>query len=310
MAWPSSRIRFISWARLPASRPSLSRAKSSAWRSVPIRHGTHCPHDSWRKKWAIDSRSSARSTVSSKTITTPEPRVALAARTASKVSGMSSASGPTKTPAAPPSRIACRVRPGARPAGELEQRPHGDAERHLEKPRLRDRARDAEKLEPGRAFGAQRRPRRAAHREEQRHVGQGLDVVDHGRPAEEAELHRERRLRARLAAFAFDRVEQRGLFAADVGAAAPPQLELEAEAGGLGQGDRVAQEAGGPRLGHRRLEPADGQRIFPAHVEEAALGADRETGQGHRLDHREGSSSITKRSLKVPGSDSSALQTT
>jgi hypothetical protein len=45
---------------------------------------------------------------------TPEPSVAPAARVASNVSGRSSWSGPTKTPAAPPSRIA-RIASGPRP---------------------------------------------------------------------------------------------------------------------------------------------------------------------------------------------------
>ena len=49
---------------------------------------------------------STRSAVSSNTMITPDPRVAPIARVASNVSGVSRASGPTKTPAAPPSRIA------------------------------------------------------------------------------------------------------------------------------------------------------------------------------------------------------------
>ena len=46
------------------------------------------------------------STVSSKTMTTPEPSDAPMARVPSKVSGMSSSSGPTNMPAAPPSSTA------------------------------------------------------------------------------------------------------------------------------------------------------------------------------------------------------------
>ena len=55
------------------------------------------------------------SAVSSKAMTTPEPRVAPIARVASNVNGVSSASGPTKTPAAPPSSTALRSRPPAIP---------------------------------------------------------------------------------------------------------------------------------------------------------------------------------------------------
>ena len=60
-------------------------------------------------------------------------------------------------------------------------------------------------------------------------VDQRLDVVDAGRLAEHASLHGERRLVPRLAALALDRVEQRRLLAADVGAGAPPKLDVEGE---------------------------------------------------------------------------------
>ena len=46
--------------------------------------------------------------------------------------------------------------------------------------------------------------------------GQGFDVVDDRRPAEQALHSRERRLDARPAALAFDAFEQAGFFAADV----------------------------------------------------------------------------------------------
>src|SRR5437867_7030808 len=36
----------------PMIRPDLSRANSSSCRIVPIRQGTHCPHDSSLKNWA------------------------------------------------------------------------------------------------------------------------------------------------------------------------------------------------------------------------------------------------------------------
>ena len=58
-----------------------------------------------------------------------------------------------------------------------------------------------------------------------------LDVVHDGRLAEQADLDRERRLVARLAALALDRLEERRLLAADVGAGAAPELDVEGEAG-------------------------------------------------------------------------------
>ena len=74
------------------------------------------------------------------------------------------------------------------------------------------------------------------------HVGQGLDVVDHGRLAEDADLAGERRLRARLAAPALERVEERRLLAADVGPGAATHLDVEAVSR---SGDVLAEQAGG-----------------------------------------------------------------
>ena len=70
----------------------------------------------------------------------------------------------------------------------------------------------------------------AALVDDERDVHQGLDVVDDRRVAEQALDRRERRLEARLAALALERVEQRGLFAADVraGAAVHGEVTLEA----------------------------------------------------------------------------------
>src|SRR6185436_9748622 len=116
MTWPSSRRSASSSSRRSAEpAAATSRASSSSWRTVPTRQGTHWPHDSSRKKRAILVSAPTRSAVSSKTITTPEPSVAPIARVASNVSGTSSASGPTKTPAAPPSSTAFSSRPAATP---------------------------------------------------------------------------------------------------------------------------------------------------------------------------------------------------
>ncbi len=99
----------------PSGARRASRPSSSSWRTVPTRHGTHCPQDSSRKNLAIRCSSAATSTVSSRTSTTPDPSVAPTALTPSNVSGTSSASGPTKDPAAPPSSTACTGRPPRTP---------------------------------------------------------------------------------------------------------------------------------------------------------------------------------------------------
>ena len=58
-----------------------------------------------------------------------------------------------------------------------------------------------------------------------------LDVVDDGRAGVEAGDGRERRAQPRLAAIALERVEQRRLLAADVGARAGVHDDVEVEAG-------------------------------------------------------------------------------
>src|SRR5262249_47701354 len=99
----------------PSGAPRASRPSSSSWRTVPTRQGTHCPQDSSRKNRAVRRSRPATSTASSITSTTPDPRVAPMARTPSNVSGVSSASGPTKEPAAPPSSTARSCRPPRTP---------------------------------------------------------------------------------------------------------------------------------------------------------------------------------------------------
>jgi hypothetical protein len=84
-----------------------------------------------------------------------------------------------------------------------------------------------------------------------RHGGEGLGVVDRRRLAVQAEAGRERRLEARLALLALQALQQRRLFAADVGAEAVVRVQLEAEAAAQ---DAVTQEAGGARLVERLLE--------------------------------------------------------
>src|SRR5712691_11787712 len=99
----------------PSGAPCASLLSNSSWRTVPTRHGTHCPQDSSRKNRAIRLRRPCMSTVSSSGRTTPDPSVAPIARTPSNVSGVSSASGPTNEPAAPPSSTARKGRPPRTP---------------------------------------------------------------------------------------------------------------------------------------------------------------------------------------------------
>src|SRR3954453_1941442 len=54
-----------------------------------------------------------------------------------------------------------------------------------------------------------------------------LDVVDGGRAAVQADVRRERRLQARVALLAFEAFEQRGFLAADIGAGAVRDVDVE-----------------------------------------------------------------------------------
>src|SRR2546430_13850270 len=76
-----------------------------------------------------------------------------------------------------------------------------------------------------------------------REVADGLDVVDHGRLTVEALDRRERRLEARLAAVAPERGQHGRLFAANVGAGAAGQDDVDVVAlapDGLAEGPRLA----------------------------------------------------------------------
>ena len=65
---------------------------------------------------------------------------------------------------------------------------------------------------------------------------------------------------------AFQRADQRGLFAADEGAGALDQFDVEVEAAAQ---DVLAQQAVLPRLLDGDVEPVHRQRIFGAHIDDA-----------------------------------------
>ena len=81
-------------------------------------------------------------------------------------------------------------------------------------------AADAEQLRAAVLLGAERREPLRAIGQDRRQVAERLDVVDRGRAVVEPGHGRERRLDARLRALAFERFDQRRLFAGFVGAGA------------------------------------------------------------------------------------------
>ncbi len=116
-----------------------------------------------------------------------------------------------------------------------------------------------------------------------RHVGVGLDVVDVGRLAEEAFTGGVRRPRARHAAPAFEARDQGRLLAADEGAGALADVDVEGEARAE---DVVSQEATLAGLGQGATQTLDRELVFVPHVDVALARADGEGGDDHALDDR------------------------
>ena len=198
--------------------------------------------------------------------------------------------------------------PARNAAGQRDQLAERDAEIDLVDARPRHVPRDAEELGPAGPRGPDAGIGRAALHEDRRDVHEGLDVVDHRRLAEQAGLNREGRLVARLAALPLDRVEQGRLFAADIGACAATKLHVEREARVLGRSYRA-----GRRRGPRRSPwPSVGSRADTPRARRDIRARSRSRSPRCVIPSRtaNGSPSIRTRSLKVPGSDSSALQTT
>src|SRR6185295_14417741 len=123
-----------------------------------------------------------------------------------------------------------RAQPAREAPREIEQLAQRGAERHFVDARPYYGAGKAEQLRAGRAGRADRRERRSPFAQDPEHVDEGFNVVDHGRPTEQARLRRERRLVAQLSTIPFDRVEQSRLLAADVGPRAAKQLDVEGDA--------------------------------------------------------------------------------
>ena len=174
----------------------------------------------------------------------------------------------------PPGITAFSLRARAHAAGQLEQLREGRAQRHFVVAGPLHVADHREDLRAAVVGPADGQVGRAAVADDPRHCGEGLGVVDRRRLAVDAEAGRERRLEARLALLALQRFEQRGLFAADVGAEAVEGMQLEVEAAAE---DVVAQVAGGAGLV---------ERLFEALVDLEDLAVDVVVGRGHA--HRVG----------------------
>jgi hypothetical protein len=109
----------------------------------------------------------------------------------------------------------------------LDQLAERNAHRLFDVAGLVHMAGDAEQLGAGVVRAGRCRRTRRRRGAGCRHHRDRFDVVDRGRAAIEADIGRERRLQPRLALLAFEAFEQRGLLAADIGAGAVMDVEVE-----------------------------------------------------------------------------------
>ncbi len=114
------------------------------------------------------------------------------------------------------------------------------------------------------------------------HIRIGFDVVVVGRAAPQTGLSREGRSRAGLAALAFDRGDQGGLFTAHEGSGAHADFEVK---GKTRAEDVLPQQAELARLADGDVQGADGDRVFGSAVDVAAAGADRVSRDDHAFEN-------------------------
>src|SRR5215203_4010698 len=126
--------------------------------------------------------------------------------------------------------------------------------------------------------GARLSPDGSAFVDDVENIDQRLDVIHHRGFAEQSELRRERWLRSRLTAFAFDRIKQRGLLAANICAAAPAKFDVECEGGSR---DSRTEVTCCQCLRDRTIEGALGLGIFTPDVNEPTLRAGRNCTNRH-----------------------------
>ncbi len=174
------------------------------------------------------------------------------------------------------------MRPGIGAAGEAEDQLAGrDPQLDLVVAGAAHAAGDRDDLGPRRLLGAEALEPVGALGDDPRHVGEGLDVVDQRRPAVEALHRRERRLQARVAALALERVEQRRLLAADVGAGAAVDDQLEVAVAAEDVRSQVARLI---RFGDRGVEDVGLEVVLAADEDEGVAGVGGEGGDRDPLD--------------------------
>ena len=252
---------------------------------------------------------SRRSARSSKSMTTPEPSVAPAARAPSKVSGKSSPSGVTNTPGGAAEQHGLQRRPSRTPPARVDER----RQRHRRT--------------------APRRRRAAPHMPE---TQKSFVPVDCSVPMAANAAPPSRTMSSTLTSVSTllttvglpNRPDSTGNGGLLRGSPRKPSIELKSAVSSpqmyapaprrSSMSKRTARAHHVARRAGRRARAARArsssrvvrQRILAADVDVAVLAAGREARRWSSPRSRaNGSSSISTRSLNVPGSDSSALQT-
>ena len=205
--------------------------------AAPCRRGRACRSRSSR------GRRNARNCARLRTcrVAPPNTMKAPAVGTSSKAMRRLNSSGVISTPEGP---LICTAATSRAPQS-CEHLGDGHAERIFVNARPLAIAGDRNDLGAGRIPGAAPRETRAAVDGDFGRLRKRLDVVDDGRPPEIAGGDGQRRSDARTAGFALQRFDQRRLLAADIGAGAEVDLDVEIEPG------RAAD--GGPRRRSARI---------------------------------------------------------
>ncbi len=262
--------------------PSSRRPTISARRFVPIRQGIDLPQASFEQKRVRTPTSSTRSVWSSTATTDPDPRWAPAARSDAKSYGVSSASGGSSPPDGPPMRTALSVASGRQLATELEDVAQRRPERDLGDA-VPARRPELDEDRPGAPVAADGPEGLGTLADDPWHGGQGLDVVDDGRPVEQPALGRVRWPLLRLAALALEGLEQDRLLAEHVRALDRADRQPQVVAGAE---DVCAEEAGVGRRADGRGQPGDDVGVLGADRDERLARADRERRRWPSLDDR------------------------
>src|SRR5665213_2760465 len=153
----------------------------------------------------------------------------------------------------------------------VDQLANRHAQRHLVISRLLDVARDRNDLEARRAYGTRLREPLRAVAQDVRQIGQRLDVVYDRRFTIESLDRRKRRLEARFAALALERVEQSRLFTADIRTGAALDREFEIV---IAAADPFADVPGVAGLLHGIAHDLEAGLELAANIDERVMAAD------------------------------------